>query len=88
MKKRLVLYSIMMISSITLVSCNNSLPSTPIVETITLKEIIVVPPTKLEYKVEENLDLSGMVVKAIFSDGSTQKLNQNDLVLVVDLYIY
>ena len=78
MKKRLVLYSIMMISSITLVSCNNSLPSTPIVETITLKEIIVVPPTKREYKVEENLDLSGMVVKAIFSDGSTQKLNQNE----------
>ena len=78
MKKHLVLFSVMMMSSLTLVSCNNQPSEKPVVETISLKEIIVVPPTKREYRPKENLDLTGMVVKAVFSDGSTQALEQNE----------
>lgn len=77
MKKRLAMLSIIMMSSMTLVSCNNKPADTPVVETITLKELIVVPPKKQEYRPKESLDLTGMVVKAVFSDGSTQALTQN-----------
>ena len=66
-----------MLSSMTLVSCDSK-PADPIIETITLKEIIVIPPTKQQYHVNEELDLTGMVVKAVFSDGTTKALEKNE----------
>ncbi|GEM_PF-4636526 len=77
MKRRRVMLSFMMLSSMALVSCGSS-PSDPPVQVITLKEIIVIPPTKLEYRPKESLDLTGMVVKAVFSDGSTQALKESE----------
>ncbi len=41
-----------------------------------IKGISVTPPKKTEYLVNENVDLSGMTVKAIYSDGSTADVTQ------------
>lgn len=73
-----MLFPVMILSTITLVSCNHQPADSSIVESITLNEIIVIPPTKLEYRPNENLDLTGMVVKAVFSDGSTKALGQDE----------
>ena len=40
------------------------------VEEVTLTTILVTPPTKTEYQLNEQLDLTGMSVKAIYSDAS------------------
>ena len=45
---------------------------------VTLSEITVTPPTKTEYTVGEELDLSGMTVSAVMSDGSKQTLASTD----------
>ena len=78
MKKHSMLFSAMILSTITLVSCNAKPADSSIVESIVLNEIIVIPPTKREYRPKEELDLTGMTVKAVFSDGSTKALNQNE----------
>ncbi len=78
MKKRTALFSLMLLSSISLVACDNKPASDPVVQTIKLNEVIVVPPAKREYRPKESLNLTGMVVKAVLSDGSVQTLKQNE----------
>ena len=77
MKKRSLLFSVLMLSSLSLASCNNQPSEKPVVETISLSEIIVIPPIKLEYHLNDELDLNGMVVKAVFSDGTVQAINRS-----------
>ncbi len=78
MKKRSIIFPVMILSSLILTSCNNQPTPEPVVEVISLKEIVVIPPNKLEYRVNQELDLSGMVVKAIFSDGTVTDLKENE----------
>lgn len=77
-KRPLVLFSILMASSLPLMGRDAKGTSQSSVETISLKEIIVVLPNKQEYRPKESLDLTGMAVKAAFSDGTTKTLSRDE----------
>ena len=78
MKKHSIIFPVMILSSLILTSCNNPPKGESVVETISLTQLVVVPPTKLEYHVNESINLEGMSVKAIFSDGSLKELEENE----------
>ena len=69
MKKIFVIF-MLLLSVFTLVACQE--------EVAELDRITVTPPTKLEYVVGESLNFEGMVVKAIFTDGTDQTLTATD----------
>lgn len=48
------------------------------VSEVTLSEITVTPPSKTQYTVGETLNLDGMVVKAIMSDGTEKTLEASE----------
>jgi branched-chain amino acid transport system substrate-binding protein len=60
----------LLLSVFTLVACQE--------EVVELDRITVTPPTKLEYEVGESLNTAGMVVKAIFSDGTDKTLTASE----------
>jgi len=69
MKKFFTIF-MLLLSVFTLVACQE--------EVVELDRITVTPPTKVEYVVGESLSSVGMVVKAIFSDGTDKTLTAED----------
>ena len=55
-----------------------------IIPELTVKYVVgldLVSPTKIEYNATEKLDLTGMVVKAVYSDNSTKELTNTEYTL-------
>ena len=50
-------------------------------EEVTVDRLSVTPPTKVEYIVGDAFDATGMIVKAIFSDGTDRILTSSDYVV-------
>lgn len=81
MKKRSYLFPLMMLSTLTLASCNNNAKPTPVVVEATLTNLIVKAPKKTTYLVGEDLELDGLVVNAIFSDGTTKEVSSSEVTI-------
>lgn len=71
--KKIILVFLMVFSLFGLIACDDAAEAT------VSELVIVTEPTKVEYNVEESLDLAGLEVKAVFSDETEQDLVEADL---------
>lgn len=77
--KRKILLPLLMFSSLTFVSCGNTDPIyVPVIPSIELVDIIITPPSKTVYEVDDELDLTGLEVVASYSDGSSKTLAMDE----------
>lgn len=72
MKKILGLF-LLVLSALVLVACTET--------KVEIARLSVTPPTKVEYEVGEAFDATGMVVKAIYTDGTDKTLTSSEYAL-------
>ncbi|HAX03253.1 MAG: hypothetical protein A2Y45_01170 [Tenericutes bacterium GWC2_34_14] len=68
--KKIIALLMLLAASFGLMACTE--------EEVTVDRLSVTPPTKVEYIVGDEFDATGMIVKAIFSDGTDRTLTAND----------
>ncbi|MBO6280468.1 MAG: bacterial Ig-like domain-containing protein [Bacilli bacterium] len=80
MKKsvKILLLGLLSLSLTTLSGCGQSNPSSEVEKHIT-NISIKTSPTKTEYEVGEEIDLSGLVIEVSYSDGSKTEITGNDV---------
>jgi ABC-type branched-subunit amino acid transport system substrate-binding protein len=73
--KKIILVFLMVFSLFGLIACTDAADAT-------VSELVIVSePTKVEYNVEEALDLTGLDVKAVYSDETEKALVESDLAI-------
>jgi len=68
--KKIIALLMLLAASFGLMACTE--------EEVTVDRLSVTPPTKVEYIVGDEFDATGMIVKAIFSDGTDRTLTADD----------